>query len=289
MARNRVGESGASARRSIHHRLIGVERRDRLVRVIWDDDQVGEFHCMWLRDNWGCPECRHPQTLERTFDLLTVPEDLGAETAAVTANGAMRITWPDDGHVSLYDPGWLRTHARLAKADKAAPEPPRLWGASLADDMPTVSYAEVMSSDASLLEWLKMLRDSGFVLMRGTPPEPLEVLRIAGRISDPRPTNFGVHFDVVSMPNPNSNAYTSLACHCHTDLPYYEIPAAYQFLHCLKNDAAGGESAFVDGSMWPTRCAARMRRRSTFWPGRRSISGIMTGLRTSAPAPRLFA
>ena len=31
------------------------------------------------------------------------------------------------------------------------------------------------------------------------------------------------------------------------DLPWFELPPGYQFLHCLINDAKGGDSSAVDG------------------------------------------
>ena len=83
--------------------------------------------------------------------------------------------------------------------------------------------------------------------MQGVPVLDRQVLRVAERIAFPRRTNFGRHFDVVSLPRPNSNAYTALKLHCHTDLPNWEVPPGYQLLHCLRNDATGGESLLVDG------------------------------------------
>ena len=46
---------------------------------------------------------------------------------------------------------------------------------------------------------------------------------------------------------PNNTAYTARGLENHTDLPYFEIPPGYQFLHCLVNDAEGGDSSAVDG------------------------------------------
>ena len=31
------------------------------------------------------------------------------------------------------------------------------------------------------------------------------------------------------------------------DLPWFELPPGYQFLHCLVNDANGGDSSAIDG------------------------------------------
>ena len=68
--------------------------------------------------------------------------------------------------------------------------------------------------------------------------------------------------DVVSLPRPNSNAYTALKLHCHTDLPNWEVPPGYQVLRvaeriaslagqtctvCATTQRHCGESLLVDG------------------------------------------
>ena len=67
------------------------------------------------------------------------------------------------------------------------------------------------------------------------------------RISHFRQTFFETPFEVINIPNPNNSAYTALGLRNHLDLPYYEIPPGYQFLHCLVNDATGGDSTAIDG------------------------------------------
>ena len=42
-------------------------------------------------------------------------------------------------------------------------------------------------------------------------------------------------------------AQRSLALPLHTDLPNQELVPGYQFLHCYRNSASGGESLFADG------------------------------------------
>jgi gamma-butyrobetaine dioxygenase len=54
-------------------------------------------------------------------------------------------------------------------------------------------------------------------------------------------------FEVISKPDPNNLAYTSVALPLHTDLPNQEVPPGFQFLHCLANEAVGGGSIFADG------------------------------------------
>lgn len=221
----------------------------RSIHVSFDDGHASEFHYIWLRDNCRCLDCRHPQTLERTFDLLSVPEDIRAGDASVTDDGALEIVWSNDSHRSVYHQDWLREHCYCASdLHRSSRSSPRvLWDASLSGRIPQVAHDDVMNDDDALLGWLRLLRDRGLALVTGAPTEPLQVLRVAERIAFPRRTNFGVHFDVVSMVEPNSNAYTALPLRCHTDLPNWEQPPGFQFLHCLVNEAEGGESVLVDG------------------------------------------
>ena len=76
----------------------------------------------------------------------------------------------------------------------------------MAEDLPSARYDAVMASDAALLDWLRLVRDFGLVMMRNVPTDPGEVLRVADRIAYARRTNFGMLFDVVVMSEPNNNA-----------------------------------------------------------------------------------
>ena len=99
---------GDLARYPSRHGIVSIERESRLVRVDWDDGHQSEFHYLWLRDNCFCPRCRHPQTLERTVDLVALPGEIRPAAAIVTQSGALQITWQGDGHVSAYEHGWLK-------------------------------------------------------------------------------------------------------------------------------------------------------------------------------------
>ena len=224
-------------------RITSAAAADNAVRVTWDDGRVIAFDTLWLRDNCGCETCRHPMTHERTFDTSTLPESLGAATAAVSESGALRVVWDFDGHVSTYEARWLARYARPPEAGDAAPAA----GTKPGGELPSVDHVALGAGGGNLLPWLRMLRDSGIALLRGVPAEPRAVLNVARRISYPRPTNFGEFFDVESVPRPNSNAYTAMRVNPHTDLPNWAEPPGFQFLHCLENGVAGGESLFVDG------------------------------------------
>ncbi len=52
---------------------------------------------------------------------------------------------------------------------------------------------------------------------------------------------------VKAIPNPDDLAGSCYALTPHTDLSYMHTQPVVQFLHCLENEATGGESILVDG------------------------------------------
>ncbi|MFB4394589.1 MULTISPECIES: gamma-butyrobetaine dioxygenase [unclassified Pseudomonas] len=217
------------------------------ITVTWADGRVSPFHNLWLRDNCPCSECVYSVTREQVFQVADVPEDIQLQAVAIAADGRLSLHW-DDGHASTFDPGWLRAHAydpqSLAERDAAKPRKQR-WLAALA--LPVFDYHAVMHDDSALLQWLLAVRDIGLTQLQGVPTEPGTLLGLAKRISFVRESNFGVLFDVRSKADADSNAYTAFNLPLHTDLPTRELQPGLQFLHCLVNDAAGGENTFVDG------------------------------------------
>ncbi|MCG8423389.1 MAG: TauD/TfdA family dioxygenase [Proteobacteria bacterium] len=231
-------------------RITDLKTGPESVQLRLADGSYGEFHHIWLRDNCGCQKCRHPHTQERLFDLLTVPEDIQPAHAEIDGNGALKLIWPGDGHVSVFQPDWLRAtcYAGDVSTETTTETISRvLWDASKIADIPEAKYGQVCADNGLFLDWLTALREWGVALLRYVPTDKHETLRFAERIGPARKTNFGTDWDVISMMNPNSNAYTDLPLMSHTDLPNWEIPPGYQLLHCLINEAGGGESILVDG------------------------------------------
>lgn len=218
---------------------IALETHDLLLH--WPDGTSSRFPYIWLRDN--DPAELHPDTQERTFELLNVPEHL-RPTAAVAVDQTLALTWPDIPEPRHLDLSWLATFqpGRL-RADPAmiTPEP---WPV---DFQPVHVAADAFESDASLLQQLTLLKRHGLMIVSGLPDGAESGIRLADRIGFLRPTNFGLTFDVKSKPNPNNLAYTAGPLPLHTDLPNQELPPGIQFLHCVANDASGGDSIYVDG------------------------------------------
>ncbi|HJR27402.1 MAG TPA: gamma-butyrobetaine dioxygenase [Pseudomonas sp.] len=227
--------------------LTAVHTLADRIQVTWADGRVSPFHHQWLRDNCPCPKCVYTVTREQVLEIVDVAEHLMPENATVDAQGCLCVEW-QDGHLSRFDPGWLRAHAYddESRAERRAAKPKsKLWDSHL--ELPVFEYQALMDDNDALLRWLLAVRDIGLTQVRGVPTEPGSLKLIARRISFIRESNFGVLFNVQSKADADSNAYTAFNLPLHSDLPTRELQPGLQFLHCLINDADGGESIFVDG------------------------------------------
>ena len=228
--------------------IVGIENDTKGVSVLWDDGGRSRFHARWLRDNCACPECRHPQALERTYMFVDHAAP-SVDSAALGANEVLEVRFQtgDGSHVSRFTKGWLRTHDSSERASSARRTAPQLWDAGITHRLPSFDYLDYMQTNTGLRAWLEALRDHGIVLLRGVPQQPGKLLDVAHRIGPVRGSNFGEYYDVVSMRNPNASAYTPMGLELHTDLANWASPPDVQLLCCLKNSATGGESVFADG------------------------------------------
>jgi gamma-butyrobetaine dioxygenase len=217
------------------------------IEVYWADGRISPYHHVWLRDNCPCPQCVYTVTREQVLEIVDVPEGLAPAAIRIDNTGCLCIDW-QDGHASRFDPGWLRAHAYddESRVERQAGKPKsRLWTSSL--ELPVFEFAALKEDPKTLLHWLLALRDTGLTQVRGVPTEPGSLTEVAKLISFIRQTNFGVLFNVQSKADADSNAYTAFNLPLHSDLPTRELQPGLQFLHCLVNDAEGGESIFVDG------------------------------------------
>jgi gamma-butyrobetaine dioxygenase len=201
---------------------------------------------IWLRHNCQCTACRHPNG-QRLVEFLDIPEDIAPRTVRLMADGGLEVAWNGDGHVSAFSAAWLAAHS-LAPAARAARRPrPVLWGAELADAIPRADWQELCRSADAERRALQAIVDFGFLILSNVPPKSGAVVEVGNRLGHVRVTNYGVHFDVRSVPKPNNLAYTAVALGVHTDNPYRDPTPGLQLLHCLEADAPGGDTILVDG------------------------------------------
>lgn len=217
--------------------------------VTWPDGTNAWFHNFWLRENCHCPTCFHPQAWERTLNLLDIPHDIAPESLTPTEAG-LELTWPSHKascEKTFYSWNWLYENRTEPEARLSRKKKRTSWRAnSLKISEHFVDYEKIISQDSGLLEFLEHLDDVGFAIIKNMPDEHEAVLNIANKVAFVERSHFGHDFEVESKPDPENLAYTSHSLPPHNDLPSRSQIPGIQLLHCLVNDAQGGESIMVD-------------------------------------------
>jgi gamma-butyrobetaine dioxygenase len=223
-----------------------VEKNSSYLKVIWDDGEESKFNYMWLRDN--CPTAHDKDSRHRMFNILKVSKNINPKNYSVKEDGKLEIEWSEGDHTSYYDPNWLRENCYTIKNKQKYVSPYKLWDSSLEKNLKSIQieHDEIMDSEKGLVKWLELLHHTGIAIVKNAPTEKNSALKVLNRISHTRETFFNTPFEVINIPKPNNSAYTAHALRNHMDLPWFENPPGYQFLHCLVNSAKGGDSSAVD-------------------------------------------
>jgi alpha-ketoglutarate-dependent taurine dioxygenase len=224
-----------------------IDHVPEALTVEWADGGVSEFTSLWLRDNRS--QDRDAHSGQRLIDILDVPETPRIRRAT-QENGAVQIVWEDEGPPASFGLKWLAAHA----AGRAPGRPelavrPWLEGARMdaRRDFAWTSLASLTHAPAARLGWLTRLVQDGLAFIEGVPATDnamLELMPLVGRVLE---TNYGLTFDVRSVPQPENLAYSDLGLGLHTDNPYREPVPGFQALHALVTSNEGGESLFADG------------------------------------------
>ena len=230
----------------IMRQISKLEKNSTYLKIFWDDGEESKFNFMWLRDN--CPTAHDKDSNHRMFNILNVSKNINPKKYNINENGKLEIEWSEGNHTSYYDAKWLRDNCYTINNKKKYVSPYELWDSSLQKNIQNISieYDEIMSSDEGLIKWLELLHHKGIAIVKKSPTEKESGFKILNRISHTRETFFKTPFEVINIPKPNNSAYTAHALRNHMDLPWFENPPGYQFLHCLINSANGGDSSAVD-------------------------------------------
>jgi len=223
-----------------------VSKNGPALKVEWSDGEESKFNFMWLRDN--CPTAHDKDSRHRMFNILELSKNLNAKNYTINKEGKLEIEWSEGNHTSYYDPKWLRENCYTLKHKAKYVSPYTLWDNSLQTNLESISidHEEIISSDEGLIKWLELLHQKGIAIVKNSPIEKESAFPVLNRISHTRETFFKTPFEVINVPKPNNSAYTAHGLRNHMDLPWFENPPGYQFLHCLINDAKGGDSSAVD-------------------------------------------
>ena len=227
--------------------ITNIEKNSSYLKISWNDGEESKFNYMWLRDN--CPTAHDKDSRHRMFNILEVSKNLSPKNYTINKEGKLEIEWNEGNHTSYYDPKWLRENCYTLKHKAKYISPYTLWDSSLQNNLESISidHEEIISSDEGLIKWLELLHQKGIAIVKNSPIEKESAFPVLNRISHTRETFFKTPFEVINIPKPNNSAYTAHALRNHMDLPWFENPPGYQFLHCLINAAKGGDSSAVDG------------------------------------------
>ena len=223
-----------------------IAKNSTYLQITWNDGEESKFNYLWLRDN--CPTAHDKDSRHRMFNILKVSEDINPKNYSVKEDGKLEIEWSEGDHTSYYDPNWLRENCYTIKNKQKYVSPYKLWDSSLQKNLKSIQidHDEIINSDEGLVKWLELLHYTGIAIVKNAPIEKNSALKVLNRISHTRETFFNTPFEVINIPKPNNSAYTAHALRNHMDLPWFENPPGYQFLHCLINSAKGGDSSAVD-------------------------------------------
>jgi len=215
--------------------------------IEWSDGAVAEFAGVWLRDNLS--ENRDPHSGQRLVDIADLPARPLIRSASV-AGDAVRIEWESETTSATFAVAWLAAQT----AGDAGERPERIattWlhGAAMhaARDFAWVSLEELRSDSAAKLRWLTRLLQTGVAFLSAVPSTESAILDAMASIGRVCETNYGLVFDVRSVPLPENLAYSDLGLGLHTDNPYRDPVPGFQALHMLLAAPDGGESVFADG------------------------------------------
>ena len=229
-----------------NYSIKNIKKNTSYLEVEWNDGQKSKFNYLWLRDN--CPSAHDKNTRHRMFNILKVSTDINAKKYNINEQGKLEIEWSEGEHISYYDLKWLRENCYTIKNKKRYSSPYKLWDSSLQKnlDLIQIDHEEILNSENGLIKWLELLHHQGIAIVKNAPSADKSALPLLNRISHTRETFFKTPFEVINVPKPNNSAYTAHALRNHMDLPWFENPPGYQFLHCLINEAEGGNSSAVD-------------------------------------------
>ena len=208
--------------------IVATEVRPEFVNVFWDDGLLSRFHYPWLRDNCQCAECVHPTSQQKfasiksKIDVDLVPKEVSVVNVA--SGLRLEVKWVGEDHTSTFPMKWLydNCYSPQSLLQRKLPEKPVLWTRNILEkNFPECTYEKFMGQDSVLTSILNNVSDYGIAFIRDTPRpkgDEREVTKIAERIGPIRNTFYGRSWDVISKPEAENIAYTSLELLLHQDL-----------------------------------------------------------------------
>jgi gamma-butyrobetaine dioxygenase len=198
------------------------------------------FHSLWLRERISSKKNLDQNNLQRLYEPSLLDEKIFIKDASQNKT-TIKIIFSDG------ETGVFLIEELLKEINQHDIIPEKLSWKSDILKLPFHNYQDFNKSSDLMISMLKYFHSLGFVIIIKLPKKKGVVVDFAESLGPIRATNFGKYFDVISKPNPNDLAYTGLGLSAHADNPYRKPIPGIQLLHCIANEAEGGDSTLVDG------------------------------------------
>ena len=237
-----------STKTTIHQVVVENDH----VSVTWGDGHHSRFHSAWLCHSLPYSESDQFSAPSGRF-LRNANAPASLESAVVTQEGDLEVTWQPNSFKSMFRAAWLRDHCYSTEERARRRRAVELWDAGIANGIPQSDYTAVCADDTALLTLYDQVIDYGFALLRNVPARHGEVLHAAAFFGLVSPTPYA---DDPSQPeleniqvNPRIPVNTRMCdfLEPHTDTCWRASLSGLIYLHCLKSHGSGGETLLVDG------------------------------------------
>jgi gamma-butyrobetaine dioxygenase len=211
-------------------------------------ERTADLHALWLRNRSQEPGQIEATNRQRLFTPVDLPADLCVTTCEL-GEDALVVSF-SDAHTARLELAGIEI-ALGWRTDPEEPPAPEPWTTPIEPfpyvDWDGIGWSAAEQDGRRVVEFLDAFYRFGYVVLRNTPVEEGTVRRICDRLGYISGNNFGWTFDVRAEPRPTDLAYTAIELLAHTDQPYRQPVPGIQLLHCLRNEAPGGDSTLVDG------------------------------------------
>jgi gamma-butyrobetaine dioxygenase len=198
------------------------------------------LHALWLRERLNDEKNLDQNSLQRLYEPSLLNENIYIKQFSQNSN-TLKVTFSDGENGTFIIKDLLN---EINQYD-VIPNKVAWQGNSL--KLTYHNYENFRDSSDLTIDMLNDFHSLGFVIVTHLSKKEGTVINFAESLGPIRSTNFGKHFDVVSKKIPNDLAYTSLGLSAHADNPYRKPIPGIQLLHCIANEAKGGNSTLVDG------------------------------------------
>jgi len=197
------------------------------------------IHPLWLRERLNSENYLDQHNYQRLYEPSLLDPNIKFSKYKVE-NNILKIEFTDNSN------GVFSIDSLIQELNSKDIIPKKTPWKNQFIELPIYDFKS-LNEDKYISELLNDFQELGFVIVKNTSAEEGTVIKFAEMFGPVRTTNFGKHFDVVSKPKANDLAYTSLGIKAHTDNPYRKPMPGIQILHCIANQAKGGDSSLVDG------------------------------------------